>query len=105
MLIAIVIAAAVAVQAGSDDPRRAYVSCLKDAVASAKGANVAADGFNDYAHTTCATIEGSFRSKLVQFNVTNGMSKKSAAEDAQIQLDDYLYTAAEKYRYSVEAPQ
>ena len=104
-MIASVIAAAMGMQAGSDDPRREYVSCLKDAVVSAKSANVGAEGFDDYAQKTCAAIEGSFRSKLVSFNVKNGMSKKTAAEDAQIQLDDYMYTASEKYRYSMEPPQ
>ena len=104
-MIALFVAAVLAMQGGSDDPRRAYVSCLKDAAVSAQSSNIGADAFDDYAHKTCAAIEGSFRSKLVSFNVKNGMSKKTADEDAQIQLDDYVYTASEKYRYSLEPPQ
>lgn len=104
-MIATMIAAAVMVQAGSADDRKAYVSCLSDAVASAKSANVGVDGFKDYAHKTCATIEQSFKSKLVSFNVKNGMSKKTAADDAALQLDDYVYTAEERYRYAVQPPQ
>jgi hypothetical protein len=91
------------VQAGSAD-RTAYRTCLNDAVASAKGANIGVDGFKDYARKTCAAVEDGFKSKLVSFNVKNGMSKKTAAEDAEVQLDDYLYTAEEKYRYSADAP-
>jgi len=102
-MIAAMIAAAMVMQVGAAD-RSAYVSCLKDAVANAKGASVTADGFKDYAHKTCASVADGFRAKLVSFNVKNGMSKKAAADDAQVQLDDYVYSAEERYRYSVEPP-
>ena len=96
-------AAMMMLQAATAD-RSAYVSCLKDAVASAKSASVGVDGFKVYAHKTCESTESGLKSKLVSFNVKNGMSKKAAAEDAQVQLDDYVYSAEEKYRYSAEAP-
>jgi hypothetical protein len=102
-MIVTVIAAAMMMQAATAD-RTAYVSCLKDAVTNAKGANVGIDGFKDYAHQACAAVEQGFKAKLVSFNVKNGMSKKAAAEDADVQLEDYVYTAEERYRYSVEAP-
>jgi hypothetical protein len=102
-MIVAVVAVAMMVQTGGD-PRTAYRSCLSDAVTSAKVGNVAADNFKAYAHNTCAAIEESFKSKLVTFNVRNGMSRKAAADDAQVQLDDYIYTYDEKYRYSVEPP-
>ncbi|MBA3576439.1 MAG: hypothetical protein H0W39_02315 [Sphingomonas sp.] len=95
--------AAMAMQAATAD-RSAYVSCLKDAVFSAKAANVGIDGFKAYAHETCASVEDGFKSKLVSFNVKNGMSKKTASEDAQLQLEDYVFSAEDKYRYSVEEP-
>ena len=100
MMIAVFVAAALALQGGSGDPRKDYVSCLNDAIASAKSANVAVDGFKAYASKTCALIEAAFRAKLVAIDVKNGMSKKASVEDAQIQLDDYLYTAEERYKYS-----
>lgn len=103
-MIAIVFAAAMLMQAGATD-RSAYVSCLKDAVSSAKGANVSVDAFKDYAHKTCASVEQDFKSKLVSFNVKNGMSRKAASEDADVQLEDYVYTAEERYRYSVATPE
>lgn len=102
-MIVFVIAAAMTMQAAAAD-RSAYVSCLKDAVTSAKSANVGVDAFKDYAHKACASVEQGFKAKLVSFNVKNGMSKKAAAEDADVQLEDYVYTAEERYRYSVEAP-
>ena len=97
-------AAAMMLQSGTAETRSAYVSCLRDAAVSAKGAKIAPDGFKDYARTTCAAAEGGFKSKLVSFNVKNGMSKKAAADDAEIQLEDYVYSIDEKYRYSVEPP-
>ncbi|MFP5329316.1 MAG: hypothetical protein ACLGHC_04160 [Alphaproteobacteria bacterium] len=101
MFVTMFAAALLLVQAGNAD-RTAYVSCLKNAVVSAKSANVGVDAFKDYAHKTCAAIEESFKAKLVAFNLKNGMSKKAAAEDADIQLEDYVYTAEERYRYSLE---
>ena len=102
-MIATMIAAAMMGQA-SADLRSAYVTCLGEAVKSAKSASITADGFKDYARTNCAAAEGSFKAKLVSFNVKNGMAKKLAADDAEIQLDDYLYTAGERYRVSLQPP-
>lgn len=103
MILSVIAAAMMLMQAATAD-RSAYVSCLKDAVTTAKSANVGVDGFKDYAHKACASVEQGFKAKLVSFNVKNGMSKKAAAEDADVQLEDYVYTAEERYRYSVEAP-
>ncbi len=103
-MVVTMIAAAMMVQAASTDLRHDYVSCLGQAVASAKSANVGVDGFKDYARKTCATVESGFKAKLVTFNVKNGMSKKSAADDAELQLSDYVYTAEERYRYSAQPP-
>lgn len=105
MIVIVLAAAMMMVQAGSGDARAAYRSCLNDAVVSAKSANISADGFKDYAQKTCAAMEQAFKAKLVSFNVKNGMSKKEAAEDAQIQLEDYMYPYDEKYRYSAQPPQ
>ena len=101
----VTIAAAMMVQGAPADSRTAFRNCLSDAVASAKSANVTADSFKDYALKSCATAESGFKSKLVSFNVKNGMSKKAAAEDAELQLEDYLYTYEEKFRYAAQPPQ
>lgn len=101
-MISVMIAAAMVMQANAAEPRRAYTSCLKDAVASAKGEKIAAEAFKDYARKTCAAAEQGLKSKLVSFNVKNGMSRKSAAADAEVQLEDYVYSYDENYRYSLE---
>ena len=104
-MILMIVAAAMAMQSGSGDARTAYRNCLESAVVSAKSANVGIDGFKAYAQKTCAAVEDGFKSRLVSFNVKNGMSKKTAAEDADLQLEDYMYTVEEKYRYAVQPPQ
>jgi len=94
----------VAMQATAADPRTTYNACLNEAVTSAKAAKVPADGFKAYAHQSCAAAEDKFRAVLAAFNVKNGMSRKAATADAQVQIDDYVYTADERYRYSVAPP-
>lgn len=99
------ILAAVAIYAGvAGDTRKAYSACLNDAVASAKAAKIPADGFKAHAHQTCAAVEATFRKELAAFNMKNGMGRKTATEDAQIQIDDYVYTADERYRFSLQPP-
>ncbi|MBA3525891.1 MAG: hypothetical protein M3438_00945 [Pseudomonadota bacterium] len=102
-MITILVAAALYAGA-SGEPRQAYSACLRDAVANAKVANVPADGFKAYVQQNCVTAEASFRKSLAAFNMKNGMGKKSADEDAQIQIDDYVFAAEDKYRFSLEPP-
>lgn len=90
--------------AGAGGPREAYSACLNDAVASAKAAKVPADGFKAYAHQNCAAAEDSFRKTLAAFNIKNGMGRKSATEDAQVQIDDYVFSADDRYRFAVAPP-
>jgi hypothetical protein len=104
-MIATMIAAVMLVLQPGGELRQEYVTCLNNAVASAKTSNIGVDGFKDYAHKTCATVEDGFKARLVSFNVKNGMSKKAASDDAQIQLEDYMYTYEEKYRYSAQPQQ
>jgi hypothetical protein len=88
----------------SGDPRATYSACLRDAVANAKIAKVAAEGFKAYAHETCAAAEETFKASRVAFNVKNGMGRKTALEDAQVQIDDYLFSAEDKYLFSLQPP-
>lgn len=98
-MIAMVFVAMFAMQPGGE-LRQEYVTCLNNAVASAKTANVTADAFKAYAQKTCSTVEEGFKARLVTFNVKNGMSRKAATDDAQVQLEDYMYTYEEKFRYA-----
>lgn len=103
-MIGMLVAAALMAGSGSGDLRHEYSSCLNDAVGTAKTAKVEIDGFKDYARKTCATVEDGFKTTLVSFDVKNGMSKTAASKDADVQLDDYVFTAQERYRYAVAPP-
>ncbi len=99
------ILAATALFAGAaGEPRQAYSACLKNAVTNAKVAKIPGDGFKAYAHQACVAAEDSFKKSLAAFNVKNGMGKKNATDDAQIQIDDYVFAAEDKYRFSLEPP-
>lgn len=96
---------AMALVAGSSaDARQAYSACLRDAVINARAAKVEPDGFKAYAHQSCAAVEDTFKASLAKFNIKNGMGRKSAAEDAQVQIDDYIFSAEDKYRFSLDPP-
>jgi hypothetical protein len=82
-------------------PRREYVACLKTAVSQASGQKIAPDGFAAFAQQSCSAIEQNFKAELVKFLTKNGMSKSSAAEDANLQIEDYVYSAEERYRDQV----
>ena len=101
-MIILLTAAAMLTGAGAG-PREAYTVCLSNAFASAKSTKVPVDNFKSYAHQTCAADEEALKKSLTAFNVKNGMGKKSATEDAQVQIDDYVFTAEENYRYEVES--
>lgn len=85
-------------------PRQDYVACLKTAETEAMSRKVGADAFAAFAHQHCATIEQGLKAELMKFGLKNGMSRKMADEDAQLQVDDYVFTAEERYRYHLEKP-
>lgn len=82
--------------------RNAYSTCLKSAIAEALKQKLPSDGFSAFAHQHCQAQEGSFKSGLAAFNVKNGMSKAAAAEDAQLQIDDYVFSAQDTYADKLE---
>ena len=98
----IVIAAALLLAGGGDDFRTSFVSCLKTASTEASRKKLAADGFIDFARTSCAGTEESFKASLITANVAHGMSRKDSASDASGQLSDNYKEWSDKY--SAEAP-
>ena len=80
-----------------DSSRSAFVACLKEAASAAKPPEVTVDGCATFAKTRCAAQETALTGAMVAFDVKNGSSRKSAAEGAQLMLDDYLETAKSNY--------
>lgn len=96
------IVAAAFQNAAATAARTAFVECLRSAAAEAKKTNVAADGFVPHIRSACAAEGGKLKATLVAFDLKNGIGRKQAAADADLQLEDLYMTQEEKYRYELE---
>ena len=101
-MIAIVIASAIsltALQASISAPTDAFRGCLREAVGKAKTEKVAGDAIETYLRTACTGEMGKLKDALIAFRLKNGMSRKAAASDADMTVDDYVATPADNYKY------
>ena len=101
-MIALIMASAInlaAAQAAIAVPTDAFRGCLREASAKAETEKVAGDAVEDYLRNACTVQMGSLKDALVAFRLKNGMSKKEAAEDAQMTIDDYVMTPADNYKF------
>jgi hypothetical protein len=101
LMIGFVVAAMLA-GAGAD-LRHDFSDCLKQASAQARNQKVGIDGFVAFVRSNCATAESPFQASLVSANVSHGMSKKAAANDAASQIDDYYSERLDNYKGEMEA--
>ena len=102
IVIASAIYAAALQNAAATSARSALVTCLRTAVAEAQKAKVAPEALTDQMRQACAAEAGKLKSALVAFDVKNGIGRKQAASDADLQLDDYYATQEDHYRYELE---
>jgi hypothetical protein len=93
---AAMIFAATSMQAAAAGQRQDFVACLKQAVEKANGDKLKPEAFAAFARQNCATQIGSFKQGLVSFDVKNGVARKRAESDAELQIEDYLVGASEK---------
>ena len=108
-MIVLLVASAIslaATQASIAAPTDAFRGCLREAAVKAKGDKVSADGIEAYLKNACTAQMGTLKEVLVAFRIKNGMSRKSAADDAQMTVDDYVSTPADNYKFmaSMAAP-
>jgi hypothetical protein len=99
-MISLVISSAIAMaglQATIAAPRAAFMSCLKQASAKAASDKVGADSFEAALRSACSAQASSFKGALVSFDVKNGVARKQAATDADLQIDDYLASQLDNY--------
>ena len=88
-----------ALQASINAPTEAFRGCLKSASARATESKVAPDGIEDYFKTECSAQMESLKNAVVAFRVKNGMAKKTAVEDANMTVEDYMAAPADRYRF------
>jgi hypothetical protein len=95
-----------AAQASITAPTNAFRSCLREAATKAKSEKVAGDAIEAYLKTACTGQMGSLKDALVSFRMKNGMSRKAAASDAEMTVDDYVATPADNYKFlaNMDAP-
>lgn len=89
-------------QASIAGPTKEFRDCLRDAAAKATSNKVSADGIEAYLQSACTVPMGALKDAVVAFRLKNGMSKKAAADDAQMTIDDYVATPADNYRFFAE---
>ena len=95
-----------AAQASITAPTNAFRSCLREAATKAKSEKVAGDAIEAYLKTACTGQMVSLKDALISFRMKNGMSRKAAASDADMTVDDYVATPADNYKFlaNMDAP-
>lgn len=102
-MIALIAASAiymVASQAAVAGQTNAFKDCLKATSAKAKSEKVAPDAYEAYARNACAVQLTALRDALIAFEMKNGgVTRRSAAEDADMTAGDYLASSVDKYKF------
>jgi hypothetical protein len=88
-----------ALQASAATPTSAFRGCLHDAASKATSQKVSPDTIDSYLRNACTVQMGTLKEALVALRVKNGMSRKDAAEDAQMAIDDYVSTPVDNYKF------
>ena len=96
-----------ALQASITAPTEAFRNCLKEAASKAATEKVTGEAYEAYARNACSVPMGSLKGAVIAFRTKNGMSRKAAAGDADMTVDDYVATSVDKYQFmaTVNGPQ
>ena len=89
-------------QATITAPTTAFRGCLRDAASKAKTEKVPGDGIEAYLKTTCTAQMATLKDALIAFRMKNGMTRKAAASDAEMTVDDYVATPADNYKFMAD---
>ena len=88
-------------QASITAPTEAFRGCLREAAQKAQTDKVGGDKIEDYLKGACTTQMGALTTAIVAFRVKNGMTRKAAADDAAMTVDDYVSTPADNYKFMI----
>ena len=89
--------------AAANSARSAFSNCVRDAAAKAKQENIPVDDLAAKLRAACEAESAKLKAALVAFDLKNGVSRKQAAADADLQMDDYYVAQEERYRYEIDA--
>ena len=104
-MIALLAASAIsmaAAQASISAPTTAFRGCLREAATKATTDKVPSDGIEAYLKNACTGQMGTLKDALIAFRMKNGMTRKAAASDAEMTVDDYVATPADNYKFMAE---
>ena len=91
-----------ALQASIAAPTSSFRGCLHEAAAKATSEKVSPDTIEAYLRNACTVQMGTLKQALVDFRLKNGMSKKQAASDAEMTIEDYVSTPADNYKFMAQ---
>lgn len=101
-VLASVLLAAIVQNAAATSARSALTACLRNATAQAKTEKLAVDALVPRLRQTCEADAAKLKSVLVAFDVKNGISRRQAGEDADMQLEEYYLAQEDHYRHDTE---
>jgi len=104
-MIALLIASAInltGLQASVAAPTTAFRGCLKEAAAKAKTEKVTGDAIEAYLRSACTGQMSTLKEALIAVRVKNGMTRKAAASDAELTVNDYVATPADNYKFMAD---
>ena len=90
--------------AAAVNARNELLKCLRETATKAESQKMPADGFVAFAHANCSSQEQGLKAAIWAFDAKNKVSRKQSEEDANLQIEDYVLTAEDKYRARAPKP-
>ena len=88
--------------AATNSARDGLRTCIREATTQAKTDNVAVDAFLAFAKGRCTAQEQSFTAAVWAFDSKNKVSKKQSESDANLQIEDFVSSAASRYQAELQ---
>lgn len=101
-MISAILVAALVQSAAINSQRDKFIACIDAAAATAKTQKMTLEAFEPHVRQTCAATETSFKAALIAFDMKNKVSRKQATADAQLQADDFVISAVDRYRSALK---
>jgi hypothetical protein len=103
LVIASVIMLAAVQTAAANGARDTLRTCVKSAMTQAKTDKLTVDAFKTFARTQCTAQEQGFTAAMWAFDSKNKVSKKQSAEDAELQIEDIVASASDRYEFETKS--
>lgn len=98
MLVTMMLAMAAPNPHALDNPRKAYVACIKGFETKSVAAKMDTAAYSTALKDNCATEGAALAKALTEFDVAMGGKRASAAATADSDVADYRQTSEERYR-------